>query len=259
VTRADLVDALGRTAALPGAAVQVAMDGDLATLEGLEGAPIAVSTISAILEEDVHIRPFSLSDGLAGALADALDRGPGRLPLVLGTSAAGGFRKTNACWVGPRTCEPVETWGDMVRLADGWDGGVVDGQRWLQAQAAARQEAQHRVDAAMAEADTRRAEAEGRRAGAARRRLELELGRYLAAHSEGVDDLNALMYRLMQAGGEAGRRLRAVHNRLGGYPMWSSRRKQALREFEAGLTPARRSSRLSGMELDSALADPRWP
>jgi hypothetical protein len=31
-----------------------------------------------------------------------------------------------------------------------------------------------------------------------------------------------------------------------------------LDEFDARLAPQRRNSRLSGMELDAALADPRW-
>jgi hypothetical protein len=53
-------------------------------------------------------------------------------------------------------------------------------------------------------------------------------------------------------------RLKAVYNRLGGYPDWDSDHLADFRGFRETLAPAQVKTRLTGRELDAALADPRW-
>ena len=71
-------------------------------------------------------------------------------------------------------------------------------------------------------------------------------------------DLNGKMHRLMQDRTATAERLRKVYSRLGGYPSWDAHQLTEILEFRDELSPAQIKIRLTGRELDAALADPRW-
>jgi hypothetical protein len=53
-------------------------------------------------------------------------------------------------------------------------------------------------------------------------------------------------------------RLQRVFSRLRAYPDWDEFRMEELRDYRASLNPSQVKTRLTGSELDAALADPRW-
>ena len=258
VSRAGLEEVLFRSADHHSGPVRVELAIDRATITRTGLDKVVVSTSADALADDTSMVPMSLLDPVTRSLAEAYDTGEGRMPLVIGTSAEGGYRAAVACWVGRDETIPVEDLDTLIRLVDTWDGSSADAERWVQALTTTREAATEVVSANAARAQEARNEGSRRRRGAASRRLQRELGRYLVAHDQGSGDLNGLMYRLMQGDTEEARRLRRTFQLLGGYPEWSPSQIQDLDEFEQELTDLRRKSRLSGMEVDAALADPRW-
>lgn len=73
-----------------------------------------------------------------------------------------------------------------------------------------------------------------------------------------TDDLNGKFHRLASEATPTADRLRSVYRRLGAYPDWSVGHLADLRAFRDDLSPAQKKTRLTGRELDAALADPRW-
>jgi hypothetical protein len=217
-----------------------------------------VSTSASSLASDASLLPLSLLDPVTASIADAYDTAEGRLPLVIGTYADGGHRAAVAWWVGADESVPVDDLDTLIRLLDTWDGSSADAEHWIEALTTTRDAATEVVNRLAARAVEVQEEGSQRRIGAARRRLQLELGRYLVAHGEGTSDLNSLMYRLMQGTGDRARRLKRALELIGGYPDWTPTQIQDLDDFDQELTEYRRKSRLSGMEVDAALGDPRW-
>jgi hypothetical protein len=217
-----------------------------------------VSTSADALADDPVIAPLSLLDPTTRALADAYAVGEGRTPLVIGTCAEGGHRVSVAWWVGADNTVPVEDLDTLTDLVNSWDGRSANAERWINALTETRAAATEIVMAGVARADQLRGEGRRRRRGAARRRLQPELGRYLVAHGEGTYDLRGLICRLMLGAGQEASRIQRAFELLGGYPDWSPHDIEDLDCFDQELTEHRRNSRLSGMEVDAALADPRW-
>lgn len=93
---------------------------------------------------------------------------------------------------------------------------------------------------------------------AARLRLIEELGRTLICFEPDTDDLNGKFHRLASGRTATAERLQMVYARLAGYPEWDEFHLADLGDYRAALTPAQVKSRLTGRELDAALADPRW-
>ena len=93
---------------------------------------------------------------------------------------------------------------------------------------------------------------------AARLRLIEELGRLLVCYAPDIDDLNGKFHRLASEATPTSTRLKAVFNRLGAYPDWDAEHLAELRSFRNSMSPSQIKSRLTGSELDAALADPRW-
>jgi hypothetical protein len=93
---------------------------------------------------------------------------------------------------------------------------------------------------------------------AARLRLVDELGRLLICFEPDTDYLNGKFHRLAGEQTPTAHRLQNVFGRLGGYPDWDRHHIADLREFRANLGPSQVKTRLTGRELDAALADPRW-
>ena len=103
----------------------------------------------------------------------------------------------------------------------------------------------------------RRLSVQGQRE-AARLRLIEELGRILICFEPDLEDLNGKLYRLMSEHTATADRLKLAYSRLGGYPEWEPFQIQQLRAFRATLPVNQVRARLTGRELDAALADPRW-
>jgi hypothetical protein len=93
---------------------------------------------------------------------------------------------------------------------------------------------------------------------AARLRLIEELGRLLVCSPPDTDHLNGKFHRLASEATPTAERLRIVFNRLGAHPEWGADHLAGLRAFRNDLSSAQTRARLTGRELDAALADPRW-
>ncbi len=228
------------------------------TVDGVARQPLRLTTSPELLADDPALRPMSLSDDVASQIANRLDRDPLSSPLVIGTAAEEGYRRSEAFWIGGEVQQPVNDYGTLEALVRSWDGSPVDPERRVKALESARRLATDQVhDATIRMREIRQASA-SRRRGSAARRLRFELGRYLVCLGQGTDGLNDSMYRVMQGEGEDARRMKRAFDLLGDYPVWPAGLRQDLDRFEAELAPYRRASRLSGMEVEAALADPRW-
>lgn len=89
-------------------------------------------------------------------------------------------------------------------------------------------------------------------------RLIEELGRFLICFPPDIDDLNGKFHRLASEATPTADRLKSVYKRLGAYPDWNPGHLTDSRAFRNDLSPAQTKTRLTGRELDAALADPRW-
>jgi hypothetical protein len=93
---------------------------------------------------------------------------------------------------------------------------------------------------------------------AARLRVTQELGRLLVCFPPDTDDLDGKFHRLASEATPTAERLKIVFDRLGAYPDWDTEHLADLRGFRDALSPAQIKTRLTGRELEAALADPRW-
>ena len=206
----------------------------------------------------MSIQPLALADDLARRISDRLEVASETGPLVIGTAAEQGYRSAVAYWIGSGVQQPVNDFGVLEGLVREWDGSPADPDRRDRVLESARSVAADRVRAAVERASAVRHAAAGRRRGSAARRLQIELGRYLVARGWGTHDLNGALYAAMLGDGDEGDRVRRAFALLNDYPEWSRWHRDDLDRFEAALTPARRASRISGKEIDAAIADPRW-
>jgi hypothetical protein len=210
------------------------------------------------LEKDTSLSPLSPFDPSLRGIAESLCRAGERLPLVVGSTASGAFRRTVVCWVTGTGWEPVESMADLEARIAGWDGQAAPPEVWLKATEAARAAAGEEVREMEARAVERERIALERQVSAARLRLTRELGRYLVCLNEGTDDLNAVLHRQISRDLPGAARLRECYDRLGGYPQWDAATLRDLQAFENDLPEDRRRARLMGAELQAALDDPRW-
>lgn len=181
-----------------------------------------------------------------------------RLPLLLVSAEAGAFRVTLCAWFGGEEMREVRSLAGLKALVAGWDGREAPTGAWQTARASLR----IRAKKILAEMTDRAATAITSKAvaqtEAARLRLVDELGRFLICFHPDSDDLNGKFHRLASEQTPTAHRLQSVFGRLGGYPDWESHHLMELREFRANLGPSQIKTRLTGRELDAALADPRW-
>ncbi|MBB5688603.1 superfamily II DNA or RNA helicase/DNA-binding transcriptional ArsR family regulator [Roseomonas alkaliterrae] len=181
-----------------------------------------------------------------------------RLPLVLASAEEGAFRAVVCGWVSAEGLHEVRSFADLQALMVDWDGQEPPNGAWktarLQLAAKARQHVSELAQrCAAAAAVSRVAQAE-----AARLRLIEELGRTLICFEPDTNDLNGKFHRLATERTATAERLQHVYGRLGGYPEWDEFQLADLREFRTGLTGNQVKTRLTGRELDAAMADPRW-
>ncbi len=258
LTRDDLLDGLRR---LPSAldTVEYGMSLGVVDLRGIGDTPLRFGTTLKTLEADDALLPLSPLTAACRTISDALQAPGETLPLVVGISSCGAFRTSVAVWTTDAERVIVDSMQALAALVDSWDGQSPSSENWLAALDAAKAEANREVERLEKLAkEKERQMVEAQRA-AARRRLMLELGRYLVCVRDGTDDLNGTFYEQMSRDLSSAGRLRFCFERLGEqYPEWTTDLLAGLERFKDELTNNRRLGRLLGGEIDAALADPRW-
>ncbi len=152
----------------------------------------------------------------------------------------------------------VRCFADLKALVAAWDGKEAPTGAWQAARANLRLAAQGMVTDMASRAAATAASKAAAQIEAARLRLVDELGRLLICFEPDTDDLNGKFHRLASEQTPTAHRLQSVFGRLGGYPDWEGHHITDLREFRGNLGPSQVKTRLTGRELDAALADPRW-
>jgi len=203
----------------------------------------------------------SCVDGLDArqwALLRQLQRPGERLPLIFVSVESDAFRVITCGWAGPYGTAEVRSFSDVKRLVAEWDGAEPSPEAWNIARIDLECRAREVVEELRATAKAVIAAEREQQREAARLRVIEELGRLLICFPPDTDDLNGKFYRLGSEATPTADRLKSVHNRIGAYPDWSPWHLADLRAFRDDLSLAQQKTRLTGRELDAALADPRW-
>ncbi|MTW18313.1 hypothetical protein GJ689_19105 [Rhodoplanes serenus] len=246
-----------------------------ALLGALDGTGVRVTAESNVLHRigDGPLRIVTDASAIAAspdaACIDGLDHGqhaiarqlqqPGeRLPLLLVTAESGSFRATICGWLGSGGLQPIKSFADLKTLVLSWDGRECPTGAWQAARIQLRREAQETISAMRERFATEAATMAAAQRDAARLRLVDELGRLLICFEPDIDDLNGKFHRLASEQTPTAYRLQTVFGRLGAYPEWEEHQIADLRDFRSGLGPNQIKTRLTGRELDAAIADPRW-
>ena len=197
-------------------------------------------------------------DARQWVLLRQLQRAGECLPLLLVSAEMGAFRTFMCGWVGSQGTEEVNSFADVKRLVAEWGGNEPAVDAWNSARITLDKRARAVVEdlRAQAKAVNNRERREQREA--ARFRLIEELGRLLVCHDPDTDDLNGKFHRLASDTTPTASQLKTVFNRLGDYPDWDPDHLTDLHTFRNGMSPSQIKTRLTGTELDAALADPRW-
>jgi len=227
----------------------------------LSGPGLSKTTFSSkveVLERDRTVLPLSPLEPRLVKLAESLAHAGERLPLVIGSYQKAAFRSSAAYWVGDGELIPIESFEEIERRVEAWDGEYPDPDQWLRAERAAQRAAEKQVKSLEHRAAQREREGLERQLSAARLRLQRELGRFLACLGAGTEDLNGLLHQQMSRDIATAQRLRRCLEKLGGYPDWPPDLCRELEDFAGVLTENQRKARLLGKELDAALEDPRW-
>ena len=197
-------------------------------------------------------------DARQWALLRQLQRPGERLPLLLVTVEAGAFKAIVGGWVGPVDMDEVDSFAELKRLVAAWDGMEPPVEIWNAARIALEDRARAAVNLSMIRAEEVNTGERGQQREAARLRVTEELGRLLVCSPPDIDDINEKFHRLASEATPTAERLKIVFYRLGAYPDWDTEHLADLRGFRDTLTPAQIKTRLTGREIDAALADPRW-
>jgi superfamily II DNA or RNA helicase len=238
----------------------VTVDGDTVEVAGVAGGDFAVGLTQEALEANLRALPPNVTQSRLRQIAEELERSDECLPLVVEAAASGPFRSARVAWLEPGGGRvEVTSMAQAEALIAAWDGSLVNESEWKEAAAdlrnAARAEARRRETAASAV----RRNLVSAQIGAVRRRLLLELGRYLACVGDGVGDLNGVFYRQMTRDNVSQRRLGRCFQLLGNcYPDWPDDIVWDVENSTANLPANRRQVRLIGNEVEAALSDPRW-
>jgi hypothetical protein len=197
-------------------------------------------------------------DARQWGLLRQLQRPGERLPLLLVRAESGAFKTIVCAWVGPNGLEGIHSFADVKRLVADWGGDEPSVDAWNTARMTLENQARAVVEQMVARAKAINEREKQQQREAARLRLIEELGRLLVCYSPDTDDLNGKFHRLASEATPTATRLKVVFNRLGGYPDWDAEHLVELRSFQSSMSPSQIMARLTGRELDAALADPRW-
>lgn len=220
--------------------------------------PLRIVTHSSGIETHVHASCVDGLDGRQWELLRQLQQPGERLPLVVVAAEEDGFRAMACGWATAEGVRPVRSFAELQTLLTEWDGLEVPKGAWREARADLLAEVRQLVESAATRRSNLENATRSTQTDAARLRLIEELGRMLICFEPDTDDLNGKFHRLATERSPTADRLKTVFARLGGYPEWDAFHLADLREYRAELTAAQVKTRLTGRELDAALADPRW-
>jgi len=259
ITRRDLIDALGLLSKDYGYTVRVDTGKGQVSIKAGRKKAARYALRREALEENAELLPLVLDDARLKEIPARLLQGGERIPLVFGTFERGAYRRSVAYWLGGARPIRVRSMTQLKKLLAAWDGAPAAPETLAKARRRARREAEKLVSNAEASEQARWRRGLEAQIEAARIRLLKELGRYLVAWKQAVEDLNSTFYEAMAREDRTSARLRTCFERLGStYPEWPEEIVEELPVFLDHLTPNRRDARLLGSELDAALADPRW-
>lgn len=259
LTREDLTKAVSRLTEEIGFRVDHDEKANTIKVTGIGKSKIIFSSKIEALEKNHRVLPLSPMDSTLKELAKILDRPGERLPLVIGSFQRGAFRRSLAYWVdGKENPAQIESYEDLEKRIDSWDGNYPDPEKWLNTQIRAKAEAEKQVKLLEEMAKQREKESLLRQRKAASIRLQQELGRYLVCLEGRAENLNETLHHQMSRDIASAQRLKRCLEKLGGYPEWPIELCRDLESFVKGLTENQRKARLLGKELDAALEDPRW-
>lgn len=213
---------------------------------------------TSALESDAHLLPLNPWGRITQWILESLSRPGENLPLVVAPHQDGSFRSSVMHWIEDRSVQEIETFEEVEKKLDSWDGNFPDPGLWVKAQEKARSKARKNVKKMLKEAQEIGEKGRRLQVEAARLRLLKELGRYLVCVDEEIGDLNQVLFRQMKRDIASAQRLEKCLGKLGGYSDWPETILEELKEFLDSLTPNDRNARLLGIQLDAALDDPRW-
>ena len=239
--------------------VIVTVDGSHFGICGI-GSEFGVGLTPSILEANPLIIPPNLTDPALRRIADFLERSGECLPLIVESAASGSFRCAEAVWLDQEGgWVEVTSFAHLQKLIADWDGSSCHETKWKSASDILRAKATARVKESEGSAAKERARILSAQRQSVKRRLLLELGRYLGCQDEGFGDLNGLFYRLMTRDMISQHRLIRCHKLLGNnYPEWAADILWEIESTVQNLAQNRKQARLIGSELEAALVDPRW-
>jgi superfamily II DNA or RNA helicase len=224
-----------------------------------DGTSIALSFEAAELERANRLLPASPFLPELRSIADLLSETGEHLPLICGTAEDGAFRACVCKWVSPEGPKDVRNVAQLQTLIEEWDGIEPSAELWRDALRDAENEARTIVESAKQRLENSLKHTKESQIAAARRRLTLELGRFLVCLGAGSDTLNSVFYEQMNREHATAARLMRCYARFeNDYPDWTPELRSELLRFAGEVTANQRAGRLIGSELDAALDDPRW-
>ena len=245
-----LIDALDGT----GVDVRAETNG----LHLIAGGPLRIASHPAAVLDHPEATCVDGLDQRQWALLAQLQRPGDRLPLICAPAVEGAFRAWLCAWVDDQGASEIRFLSDLRLRLDAWGGKEPPAAAWQGAAKTLRERARAVVARAAERARYEQEAMMARQHEAARLRLIEELGRFLMCFQPDTPDLNGKLYRLASDQTATASRLREVLQRLGDYPDWPAHHVAELRSFRDGLSANQIKTRLTGRELEAALADPRW-
>ena len=243
-------------AALDGTGIRITAETN--SLHRVEDTCLRLVTHLAAIPSSPDAACIDGLDARQTALLRQLQQPGERLPLILASAEAAAFRVTLCGWLAPDGLRELQSFGELKQLTSDWRGEEVSIGAWQTARAQLYSLAKDKVAHLMQQARQRQlVKAEAQR-DAARLRTVDELGKFLLCFEPDTDDLNGKFHRLASDQTATAQRLQNVFSQLDGYPDWDPAEIADLRDFRSELTPNQIKTRLTGRELDAALADPRW-
>ncbi|AKC83094.1 hypothetical protein IMCC26134_10460 [Verrucomicrobia bacterium IMCC26134] len=237
----------------------VSADSNRVGVSGL-GDAFSVGLTQEALEGDSDALPPTVTHPRFRQIAELLERSDECLPLVVEAAASGAFRVAKATWLdGADGRIEVASFDHLESLVAAWNGQLADEGAWKLAVEHLRKTSAAEARNHEAEANVKRRALVSAQMASARRRLLLELGRYLGCLDEGVGDLNGVFYRQMTRDIVSQKRLGRCFQLLGrAYPEWPEDIVWDVENTVEALPANRQQARLIGNELEAALSDPRW-
>lgn len=243
-------------AALAGTGIRVIAETN--SLHRVETTPLRLVTHVSAITSSPDAACIDGLDVRQTALLRQLQQPGERLPLILASAEAAAFRVTLCGWLAPDGLRELKSFAELKRLVADWAGQEVSIDAWQKARAQLYGSAKQQIDELVTRSEQRQRVKAHAQQEAARLRTIDELGRFLLCFEPDTDDLNGKFHRLATDQTPTAQRLQNVFSRLGGYPDWDPAEIAGLRDFRSELTPSQIKTRLTGRELDAALADPRW-